>query len=80
MAVRIADRSLSVRFAIELFDLVGFAMDTKKSKLDVSDKEIAKRADAGLRALLKMPPKPHAEIAGEKKPKLKKVSGKRNRT
>ena len=41
------------------------------SEKDVTDKEIAKRSDAGLLALLKMPPKPHAEIAGKTKKKSK---------
>ena len=50
----------------------------KASKTKLSEKEIAKRADAGLKALLKMPPKPHAEIAGKSKKKLtgKKKSAK----
>ena len=35
----------------------------------MSEKGIAKRRDEGLRRLLKTPPKPHAEIAGKRKPK-----------
>jgi hypothetical protein len=34
---------------------------------EFADEEIAKRRDDGLRRLLKMPPKPHAEMVGKKK-------------
>ena len=39
---------------------------------DYTDEEIVKRRDGGLHALLKAPPKPHAEIVGKRKPKGKK--------
>jgi len=36
------------------------------SKKDLSAKKIARRRDAGLKALLKMPPKPHSKVAGNR--------------
>ncbi len=36
---------------------------------ELTEKEIAKRRDEGLRALLKMPPKPHAELVDKRKKK-----------
>ena len=41
---------------------------TKTPEPKLSEAEIAKRRDAGLRNLLKMPPKPHAEVVGERRP------------
>jgi hypothetical protein len=32
---------------------------------DFTDEQIANRRDSGLRALLKTPPKPHAELKGK---------------
>jgi len=34
---------------------------------DYTDEEIVKRRDGGLHALLKAPPKPHAEIVGKER-------------
>jgi hypothetical protein len=53
-------------------------MSASEEDKEPSEKEIAKRADAGLRALLKMPPKPHSEIAG--KSKSKKAVQRKKRT
>ena len=39
---------------------------------ELPDEEIARRRDAGLRNLLRSPPKPHDEIVGKPKPKGKR--------
>ena len=43
-----------------------------KPEPELTDEDIAKRRDEALRRLLKSPPKPHAEIAGKRNPKVKK--------
>ena len=42
---------------------------------ELIEEEIAKRRDAGLLKLLRMPPKPHDEITGKRK--FKKPTGKK---
>ena len=40
-----------------------------KIEPEFTEEEIAKRRDEALKRLLKMPPKPHDEITGKRKPK-----------
>ena len=53
------------------------AKDAQRQREDeiLSDEEISKRRDEGLRRLLKTPPETHAEVIGKGKPRRK---GKKN--
>jgi hypothetical protein len=46
-----------------------------KDESEFTEEEIAERRDEALKRLLKMPPKPHDEVVGKRKPK--KPTGKR---
>jgi hypothetical protein len=50
-----------------------------KVEQDYTDEEVAKRRDAGLKRLLKTPPKPHAEVAGKSVPAKPKSGNRKTR-
>ena len=55
--------------AIKCFEGRKFGGLSSGMKESREDKEIAKRRDAVLKRMLKMPPKPHAEVSGKTKKK-----------